>query len=165
MEKTWHQSPDEDCCVLHHMSVLNCIVNSAVWMWNMDTLSSSHPSVQEITHLLPSIYLCHLMAWRIPNSKVLTQSHTYGIENIIKNQLRWAGGQPCMHVRWQNPKKFFFCQLEAEQHHLGRPCKCYKNALKENTKSAPSTPSDSEALAKNRPRWRSACHSHLRHWH
>ena len=101
--------------------------------------------------------ICNI-SWKdkITNHEVLTKCHISGIEALLmKSQLRWAGHV----VRMKDdrlPKIALYGQLASAARPMGRPLLRYKDKLKANIINLGLN--DWETAAKDRPKWRSACH-------
>ena len=97
----------------------------------------------------------------VPNTEVIDQCGTYGIEFHIKRaQLRWSGHL----VRMTDDR--ITQALSCDQLKTGRPTrggqrKRYKDVLKSTLKSCSTPLNTRETTAKNRPLWRHTCHTGL----
>ena len=100
--------------------------------------------------------ICNI-SWKdkITNHEVLTKCKISGIEALLmKNQLRWTGHV----IRMSDdrlPKIALYGQLDGVTRPMGRPLLRYKDKLKANVSTLHL--SDWEKIAKDRPKWRSAC--------
>ena len=109
-------------------------------------------------HMRKLRQICNIL-WKdkITNHEVLTKCKISGIEALLmKNQLRWTGHV----IRMSDdrlPKIALYGQLDGVTRPMGRPLLRYKDKLKANVSTLHL--SDWEKIAKDRPKWRSACHN------
>ena len=98
----------------------------------------------------------------VPNTEVLEQCGTWGIEFHIKRaQLRWSGHLVRM-TDDRIPKALFYGQLKTDCRTRGGQRKRYKDGIKSTLKSCSIPLNTWEATATNRPLWRHTCHIGLR---
>ena len=101
---------------------------------------------------------------RIPHTEILHRSSITSIESMfIQRTLRWAGHVARMDES-RLPRILLYSELASGTRPVGRPKKRWKDQLKHSLRSCNIEPLQFEALANNRPLWRSTVREGVQHF-